>query len=241
MEVITNDGIQTLQEKAGAKLSSLLTKEGTAPLLLLLSGGSALTILEHVEIPADSSHITLGVLDERFIKNPRENNCALLKETGFYKKMIASGAQSINTTSPSGSVEILAESMEKAWRAWMQKNPHGKVIATFGMGPDGHTSGIMPYAEDPGMFEILFEDERRFVVGYDARGKNPIPFRATATIPFIRSHVSTAIGYITGSEKQAGFDRLLAPTGTYAETPVRVFKDVPQVHLFTTLSQHTSS
>lgn len=235
MQITEHNDVGVLQQRAGEALSTALLRESEKPLLLLLSGGSALTILEHTNVPTDSSHITLSVLDERFTKNPRENNCSLLKETTFYQRAVAAGATSINTSFPSGSVETLAEHMEKAWRAWIQKNPDGVVIATFGMGSDGHTSGIMPYPEDPGMFEILFEDERRFVVGYDARGKNPIPFRATATIPFIRAYVSEAIGYITGSEKQAGFERLVAPTGTYAETPVRVLRDLPQVHLFNTL------
>lgn len=235
MNVTESNDTNILQQKAGETLSSFFTREPKKPVLLLLSGGSALSILEHADVPADSAHITLGVLDERFTKNPRENNCVLLKETAFYKRATASGAHSINTTSPSDSVETLAEHMEKAWRTWINKNPNGVVVATFGMGPDGHTSGIMPYGEDPGMFEILFEDERRFVVGYDARGKNPIPFRATATIPFIRTYVGEAIGYITGSEKQAGFERLVAPTGTYAETPIRVLKDVPHVHLFSSI------
>lgn len=233
MEILRNQNEEVLKQEAGRYFSSLLTKIGSEPTLILFSGGSALEILAHVSLPENTSHLTLGVLDERFTKNVRENNCASLKETAFYKSAVLGGARTIDTSMRFERVETLAETMNGAWEKWIEKNPSGHILATFGMGADGHTAGIMPYAEDPGMFDILFEDARRAVVGYDAHGKNPIPLRATATLPFLRTHITGGVGYITGVSKKPALERVLAPSGTYAETPARVFNDIQTFALFT--------
>ncbi|MFA5877151.1 MAG: 6-phosphogluconolactonase [Candidatus Paceibacterota bacterium] len=233
MEIIRNLNEEILKQEAGAYLSSLLMKMESEPALILFSSGSALEILMHVKAPENMSNLTLGVLDERFTKDPKENNFATLKETSFFKNAVAKGARAIDTSMRFERVETLATTMEQAWRKWIEENPIGHVLGTFGMGVDGHTAGIMPYPEDAGMFEILFEDERRAVVGYDARGKNPIPLRATVTLPFLRKHVTGGVGYVTGISKRPALERALAQSGTYAETPARVFNDIQTFALFT--------
>lgn len=235
MKIAGNSNEGVLKQEAGAHLSSLLMKTESEPILILLSGGSAFDVLTHVTVPENASHITLGILDERFTKNPKENNCASLKETTFYKNAALNGARTIDTSMQFERVETLAETMNSAWEKWIEKNPSGHILATFGMGADGHTAGIMPYPEDSGMFDILFEDTRRAVVGYDARGKNPIPLRATATLPFLRTRITGGVVYITGMAKKPAFERLLAESGTYAETPARVFNDIHSLTLFTNL------
>jgi len=192
-----------------------------------------LNVLQHASPPPDARYLTIGVSDERFTKDPKENNFLLLKETAFCREALLNGAHAINTGASFENVEALATMMERAWESWMEKNPEGQVLATFGMGADGHTAGIMPYAEDPGMFEILFEDTRRLVIGYDARGKNPLPLRATATLPFLRSRVEGGIAYVAGKEKEAALERALSNTGEYAETPARLFGAIPRFTLFT--------
>ncbi|MBP6946310.1 MAG: 6-phosphogluconolactonase [Candidatus Pacebacteria bacterium] len=233
MEIIRNLNEEVLKQKAGAYFSSLLMKMESEPALILFSSGSALGILMHVTAPENTSNLTLGVLDERFTKDPKENNFATLKETNFFKNAVTRGARAIDTSMRFERVETLATTMEQAWRKWIEENPTGHILATFGMGVDAHTAGIMPYSEDTGMFEILFEDERRAVVGYDARGKNPIPLRATVTLPFLRKHITGGAGYITGVNKKPALERTLAQSGTYAETPARVFSDIPAFALFT--------
>ncbi len=235
MEIVLNSDSDALTKQAGESLLTLLEDRDT-PTLLLLSGGSMFRVLEYTNISIDARHITIGVSDERFTKNPKENNFLLLKETPFYKSATANGAGGINTGISFESVEALAMAMENAWRQWLEKNPRRRVVATFGMGPDGHTAGIMPYAEDQELFDILFEDERRFVVGYDARGKNPVPLRATATLPFLRSHVDGGVVYVTGAEKKSPLERVLTPDGTYAETPARVLRNIPNLTLFTDIA-----
>ncbi len=236
MEIIRNLNEEVLKQEAGAYFSSLLMKMESEPALILFSSGSALEILMHVTVPENTSNLTLGVLDERFTKDPKENNFATLKETIFFKNTVARGAHAIDTSMRFERVETLAETMSSAWKKWIENNPSGHILATFGMGADGHTAGIMPYAEDPGMFDILFEDTRMAVVGYDARGKNPIPLRATATLPFLRTHITGGAGYITGVNKKPALERVLAEDGIYAETPARVLRDIQTLTLFTDIT-----
>ncbi|MES2135297.1 MAG: 6-phosphogluconolactonase [Patescibacteria group bacterium] len=236
MESVFDSNQKNLAKSAGALLENTIAEHGGQPLLILVSAGSALQVLADVTVPENTSHITLGVLDERFTKDVAENNFLLLTQTSFYRDIVQRGGHTIDTSKYFERVEDLAEMMDNSWRTWIEKNPDGHVVATFGMGADGHTAGIMPYAEDAGMFEILFEDERRFAVGYDARGKNAIPLRATATLPFLRAHIDVGIGYVTGVEKKSVLERLLGEHGTDAETPSRIFRDIQNFTLFTTIA-----
>ena len=61
------------KEEAGKLLSQWLLEHKDVPVLLLLSGGSALSFLDFVEI-SEGMSLTLGVLDERFSADPLSNN-----------------------------------------------------------------------------------------------------------------------------------------------------------------------
>jgi len=56
-------------------------------------------------------------------------------------------------------LEKLAHRYESSLFEWAKKHPEGKIIATMGIGFDGHTAGIMPYPENPETFARLFEDK----------------------------------------------------------------------------------
>lgn len=236
MKIVHAQTQELLQEKAAEELSRVLNEARNTPVLLLLSGGSALHFLSQVSAPTDTSNITMGALDERYSTNEYENNFSLLSKTEFYKTLVSRGAQSIATNGKFESVEALALKMESSWKLWKEKNPQGLIAITLGMGLDGHTAGIMPYPEDVGMFEILFEDNRHYVVGYDARGKHSIPLRATVTVPFLKNHVDFTLAYIFGDEKRAAYERLIKVSGSLAETPARIMQEMREVHVFTTIT-----
>ena len=128
---------------------------------------------------------------------------------------------------------MFARRMEAAWLEWVKQFPDGKIFATLGMGPDGHTAGIMPYPENKDLFKRLFEDVKLRVVGYDADGKHEYRLRATATPTFLRTEVDAAIIYVTGAEKREALQRVLADTGSLAETPARVWKDMRNTQVLT--------
>ncbi len=95
------------------------------------------------------------------------------------------------------------------------------------MGDDGHTSGIMPYPENPDGFEKQFNnsDSNNLVTSYNATGKNKYAARITTNMNLLRK-INTAVVYITGEGKRAAFKRLNSETGSLAETPARIWNEI---------------
>ncbi len=226
-----------LAEALGALRDSLKEKQqANTPVLLLLSGGSSLALLEGQEPTVIGNNVTISPLDERYSTNPAENNMAQIAATEFYRKALERGAQTIDARVKEGeSREDLARRFNDGLLEWIRSHPDGKIIATTGIGPDGHVSGIMPYPEDPEGFNARFDDgdSTHLVVGYDAGDKNQYSERVTTTMNLLRK-IDTAIAYVTGSGKKEAVRRVLSDEGNIAETPARILKEIPgKVLLFT--------
>lgn len=207
------------------------------PCLLLLSGGSAFTVYEYIDPSSLSPLVTIGVLDERYSTDPKENNMAQLQQTSFYARATEHGCGVIDTTvHGSETQEELATRFHAALVDWKNHNPQGVIIATVGIGPDGHTSGILPFPENPQMFSNLFETTDKLVVGYDADGKNPYRYRVTTTYPFLKGYIDHVFVYAVGENKRDALTKVKSETGTYATTPARVLRDMKDVSLYTDIN-----
>lgn len=219
--------------QAGDALNHWLQKYQNMPLLFLSSGGSALQILDHLNTGLYSDQATIGVIDERFSVDPKVNNFAQLASTNFYNQISKNNARIIDTRprAPESQVD-LANRFESELRNWVNNHPDGKIIATLGLGPDGHTSGILPFPENPELFYKLFVDTDHWVVAYDAGTKSPYPLRITTTIPFLKQ-IHHAILFVLGEEKSPALHKVYAPSGSLPDTPGRLVKLLPDVHLFT--------
>ncbi len=121
------------------------------------------------------------------------------------------------------SQESLAEYFETMLTDWQNKNPSGEIVATLGVGSDGHTSGIMPFPENRKLFEQLFES-KKFVVAYDAFGKNSFPKRITTTISFLRK-LKIAWCFITGESKADVYFRMYKEI-ILNEMPAQIIKEL---------------
>lgn len=224
----------------GAKdcLNALLEEAGEAgkKVLLMLTGGSSLEILDGINTDLVTPSITICPLDERYSTNPEENNMSQIDQTEFFKKSRENGAGMIDTRVMQGeSQDNLAMRFNESLLRWLGDNPDGKVIATVGVGPDGHVSGIMPYPEDPQKFNEIFNDgnSEHLVVGYDAGKKNQYPLRATTTMNFMRK-IDAAVCYVVGESKREAVKKLLSDRGDIAQTPARILCEIPgKVFLFT--------
>ncbi len=223
-------------DNATSKLNEVLGKtiESKTPTLLLVSGGSSIALLDRVNEAVLGSHITISVLDERYSDNPKENNFAQIAITPFYSRAIGKGARFIDTHVNGRTQMQLAADFNRDLGKWFDTNPTGTVVATIGVGPDGHTSGMMPFPEDPARFEQLFEpsDPNNFVTAYDATGKNQYTARVTTNMNLMRK-IDTAIVFITGEKKRGTIERLRVATGTLAETPARIINELRNAYLFT--------
>ncbi len=235
MQIINVSTEEEALKKAQEKLNELLSEHSFSSILLLVSGGSAAKILDGVARESLGLHVTVGALDERFSKNPGINNWSQLVGTEGIARVHERGGQTIDTRviHAEETLEQFTERFEKEFHEWRAKNSEGVVIITQGIGPDGHTAGIMPYPEDETYFMSTFDAER-IVAGYDAGKKNRYPLRVTVTLAFLRTWVDHSICFVVGDNKIDALARVRADDGSLAHTPGRIIREMKDVTLFTT-------
>lgn len=226
--------VEEARQQAGKRLEQLLKKYERQDVLFLSSAGSSLSILEHVDI-ADARQLTISVLDERFSADKDINNFSQLSKTSFFIDAVSKGANVLQTIPQEGEdLEQFGDRFERQLRNWRLAHKNGMIVATIGMGTDGHIAGIFPYPELPEMFKDSFMSEN-WTHAYSAVGKHEIEDRVTVTIPFLCSHITHAIAYIVGQEKQDAIVRAMEDEGSLAQTPARVLQTMKDVYLFTDL------
>ena len=208
-----------------------LLKETNTLTLLLLSGGSAFTALDHIAEDVFGPFLTITVLDERYDPTNINNNFYQLAQTSFFEKAQKNGVSFIDTQVKEGqSAAALAEWWEAELRKWCTENDEGVLLATLGMGADGHVAGIMPFPEDSTKFHQLFDDEA-WVASYDATGKNPFAERVTTTLAFLRQ-IDFAFAYVCG-EKKANAFKESKTSGDLANLPARILSEIRSVEFYT--------
>ena len=224
-----------LAQKAAERLNEEFRRLASEekPFLFLASGGSSLALLDLLDTTPFGPLATVGVLDDRFSRDPLVNNFALLEKTQFAEKARDLGACFVNTFPEEGeTIEEVASRFESAIREWRDSFPDGAMVATVGVGPDGHTSGIMPFPENPSYFAETFDDKKKWTAGYDAGSKNQYPLRVTVTLPFLRM-LDFSLTYAKGDDKKVALDRVCAKEGTLAETPGRILRELKNEELVT--------
>ncbi|MFA6016712.1 MAG: 6-phosphogluconolactonase [Patescibacteria group bacterium] len=232
ISIFQDKDVSSVKQAAIKMLEKCLVKNKNSKILLLLSGGSAFSLLS-LNKKCLNSNVTVGMLDERYSDDPQINNFFQLSLTSFFAIAKKSGCKFIDTkVNEKESIQDLAFRFEKQLRLWKDRNPNGKIIITQGMGSDGHTAGIMPYPENKRLFDKLFETEDKWVVDYDAGKKNSYPLRITTTIPFIKL-IDISIMYVVGKEKANVLKKALSENISHNIFPIAVVKEMKSVFLFT--------
>ncbi len=226
MEVIVSSNPK--RDAAGA-LSQLLAEHAGTPILLMLSGGSALSFLDEVSTDDMGSRVTVTVLDERFSTDPAINNFAQLEQTAFYSASVAQGARAISTrVTPEETIEDVRDSFAAALYTWKTENPDGIVIATMGIGTDGHTAGILP-----GTYTVDMNGPA-WVVGYTVPATvNSYTERVTVTNTFLRICVDAAIVFALGENKREYISQIQAGESALPVVPAGVLQEMRLVTVFT--------
>ena len=253
MELLIYPTEDVLQKTSDA-VNAMLEREFGGPVIFLLSGGSSLALLSRIRAELLGPHITVMMSDERLSTDPKINNFAQMMATPFYENAAARGCAFVDTrpafakapavgkpladksagkAAVMETVEELGARMHNSLNDWRAANPQGRVIMTQGVGPDGHTCGIMPFPSDEQKFKALFEGEGKWAVGYDASGKSEHPFRATVTISLLRNGVDESVAYAVGSGKKHALKRATAGDIELWKTPVAVMREMKKVTLFT--------
>jgi 6-phosphogluconolactonase/glucosamine-6-phosphate isomerase/deaminase len=215
--------------KAGNALSALLLQYQNNPILLLVSGGSALGLLARVSEEVLGSHITLGVLDERCTDDMSSRNYTQLAVTEFFARAHLRGVHSLPIMDEAHDTGVdAAFHFEQKLRNWKENNPTGKVFATMGIGVDGHTAGIFPAVPD------MTFDSLDWVVSYQLPdGVNPFSNRITVTYTFLLTVVDAVIVLAKGEEKTTIVERTINKSVSLDTTPAAILNELPSVSLFT--------
>lgn len=206
-------------------LNKTIALYGDAPVLLLVSGGSSLKVLDFVNI-VQCNHLTIGLVDERISKHAKDRNMSALEKTDFFRYTTLSKANYIRINQHVAPEESALQ-YETMLKTWVKSHDDGKIVVILGIGPDGHTAGEMPGRA------ALFTNPDRWVVGYNAKSRDPKhPLRVTVTNTFLRM-VDTAAVFACGANKKEALERTLAPQGSISDTPARIIREMGRVALFT--------
>jgi 6-phosphogluconolactonase/glucosamine-6-phosphate isomerase/deaminase len=184
--------------------------------LWLIPGGSALTVAAAVSRQLqgrDLSKLHVTLTDERYgaVGHP-DSNWQQLSEAGFQVPG-ASVYPVLSGTDRAGTTAAFADYMERQLQTIDFK------LGLFGIGPDGHTAGVLP--NSPAV------SDSRLAATYDAGNYQ----RITLTPPAI-SRLDEAVVYAMGADKKPALEALQTSV-PLAEQPAQVLKQVPKLTIFT--------
>lgn len=184
--------------------------------LWLVPGGSAIDIAVKVSDRLqgqDLSRLRISLTDERYgPPGHQDSNWQQLKEAGF----LLSGAQLypvLNNQDQTSTAQKFARWLDTELRNCNYK------LGFFGIGPDGHTSGILP--DSPAV------TESSLACAYDGGA-----FQRVSTTPAAISQLDEAVVYASGEAKWPVLKQL-ADDLPLNEQPAQVLKTVPKLTVFT--------
>ena len=233
MEIIYTEP-NTILKTAQESLGIMLNKHKDTDTLLMLSGGSALSLIDILPKDILWNNVTITTLDERYTHTDTESNFAqilnkdsihFIKNTTHFIDPRPKATESLEETAKRFSVSL---------HTWSDTHPNGKIIATVGVGEDGHTAGMLPFPENPVLFDKLFNNKDSWICGYEvSKDKNIHTKRITVTNTFLKEKITEALIYITGETKRKPLIKLLSPTGNISETPAYSINNIKTTTLLT--------
>ena len=231
-QVFKQESQIAVSAEAGEHLNQLLLENKSRAVLLMLSGGSAFSLLDYIGQTAMGENLTVSVLDERFSQDHGVNNFAQLQKHDFYQLALTAETSFFGTLPRNGETAgDLAKRWEKNLRTWQEENPEGLIIATLGIGADGHTAGIFP-SDDVQKFNNLFKTSN-WVTAYLANTK--YSERVTSTITFL-TQIDFALVYVCGADKKPKLDEVLKNQSKVNNLPALVWHEIKDTKIFTDIS-----
>ncbi|MEK7162037.1 MAG: 6-phosphogluconolactonase [Patescibacteria group bacterium] len=228
-QIFTQADKEAAAAEAGEHLNLMLTEHKKTPVLLLVSGGSALGILDYVGSTSMGENLTVSVLDERYSTDFAINNFAQMQKSDFYQLAFDAGSSFFGTLPrQSESMPELKARWETNLKNWNKENPDGLIIATLGMGADGHTAGIFPQA-DKEKFKNLFESEN-WVTAYTAKTQHAE--RITTTATFI-SKIDIGLVYVCGLDKKTKLSEVIKNQSEINTLPALLWHKIKDTRVFT--------
>jgi 6-phosphogluconolactonase/glucosamine-6-phosphate isomerase/deaminase len=232
----------TPAKEVGEQINNLI-QEHLGDVVCILSGGSALDILEYVRPGKKCFHADcIGVTcdktecrtifmlgDERVSRESSINNFLQLQgrypEHPILKHLI-------NTVPEENeSLVHFALRVEEHFFSVLSELHNPKIMYVLGVGSDGHTAGIFPMEIES--FRRTYQDDLSYVP-VSLEGLT-IDSRASFTPSWILNNVDELIGYVVGSSKQAILAQLNSEDKKLNERPAELLKLHPRTTVYTDL------
>lgn len=207
--------------------------------LVLLSGGSALEVLEHVDPEVLGPHLTLQMADERCSDIQIANNFFKLVQTKFYKEALNRGVHITSSTSKENDNERacseIQTNLENGFNTFVATYaPHDRnIVALLGAGADGHTASIFP-TQDIEKFNQTYYDKKHTYTCVTVH-ENEYKDRVTITLSALEEYVHEIIFYVVGDTKHDIVSRIItfrdeAPAHVL---PAAAITQLPNVSFYT--------
>lgn len=212
---------------AGMHISeSIASHDGDV--LCLLSGGSALDIIDYINIHDKNECRTIFIMgDERVSREESINNYLQLK--GRYPEHLVTKLSIETVPNENESSEDYADRIEKKFLKIISELKDPKIISVLGMGTDGHTAGIFPMDQES--FQETYRDDGTYV-SVHAKGLT-IDSRASITPSWLLNEADEIIAFIAGESKHVILESLINESKELYERPAELIKRHKNAHLFT--------
>lgn len=202
-----------------AKLAAQITQHKKA--LWFVSGGSAIDIQVDIMHQLNKSHerylgnLTIIPVDERYGSfDHKHSNAAQLGQAGFNP----TPALWIDVLSNNLSFEQTISQYNALAKKLIEKSDY--IIATLGLGSDGHTAGILPHspaleAGEATIIGYIWDDYQRMTIS-----------------PTVFMRIDTAYVFAYGDKKQEALQRLFDNSEDVSELPAKLLYDVGSVTVY---------
>jgi len=200
-------------EQTAQKVSATLTESVSVyeHVFLLLSAGSWVSVYQSMApllASRDMGNLTVGLVDERYVpKGHADSNDRQISDSHLIKNLVSQGATYIpvlQDIDPGPTMTTLIANT--AYGEIFSHHPH--VIMTLGLGPDGHTAGILP-SSSASLFDARFHDHADLVYYETTPSETANPYTKRITIsPSSIQKADEIIIYAAGAAKKPIIDRI---------------------------------
>lgn len=200
--------VKTDREAAIKQIAHRINDElSKNPVLLLLSGGSNIQLgVAVVEKLSPTENLTVGLVDERYVPlGHRDSNWQQLLDAGLRADSLKTLPVLHDGLSAPETAQLYSDALTQA------RKQHSTVAGIFGMGADGHTSGVLPNSP-----AVTHTGDFISYQGPD--------FDRLTTTPAFFKHIDISFLVVFGANKSPMLEKLKTAAPAH-EQPAQALKD----------------